>query len=175
MKLATNWKTIAPATALAALLVWGIAGQNRIEGAGSLTPPPGTPTPTMPTLQQIGDKVDTLASGGRNFALREATRVQVWDSRTGNFGPLQTVTGLTQVIESDGNFCARGNQGGAAWNKETRTWVVVSSIQGAVSMSRSALPSRRSCTMRPPSLWMPRRAMSMASIWPGGNFLTASK
>ena len=107
MKLATNWKTIAPATALAALLVWGIAGQNRIEGAGSLTPPPGTPTPTMPTLQQIGDKVDTLGSGGRNFALREATRVQVWDSRTGNFGPLQTVTGLTQVIESDGNFCVR--------------------------------------------------------------------
>ena len=26
-----------------------------------------------------------------------------------------------------------------------------------------------------PSLWMPRRAMSMVSIWLGGSFLTASK
>jgi hypothetical protein len=35
----------------------------------------------------------------------------------------------------------------------------------AVSLSTSALPSSRSCRMRAPSLWMPRRAMSMASIW----------
>jgi hypothetical protein len=28
---------------------------------------------------------------------------------------------------------------------------------------------------RAPSLWMPRRAMSMASIWLGGRRLTASK
>ena len=45
----------------------------------------------------------------------------------------------------------------------------------AVSMSISALPERRSCNTRAPSLWMPRRAMSTASIWLGGSFFTASK
>ena len=45
----------------------------------------------------------------------------------------------------------------------------------AVSMSTAALPSSRSCSTRAPSLWMPRRAMSMASIWLGGRRLTASK
>ena len=45
----------------------------------------------------------------------------------------------------------------------------------AVSISTSALPDRRSCNTRAPSLWMPRRAISMASIWLGGKRFTASK
>ena len=57
---------------------------------------------------------------------------------------------------------------------QCRTQIRVKSRR-AVSMSTTALPSSRSCSTRAPSLWMPRRAMSMASIWLGGRRLTASK
>ena len=137
MNLANNWKTIAPVTGLAALLIWGLAGQNKSVGAGSLTPPAGTPTPVMPTLEEVGDKVDTLGSSGKNFAIRYTSRVQVWNNETGALTPLQTVTGLTTVVESDGNFCARGVASGAVWNKKTGTWSVVSNIQGASNLVKS--------------------------------------
>jgi hypothetical protein len=135
MKLSTNLKTIAPMTGMAALLLWGVAGQYQSEGAGSLTPPPGTPTPVMPTLEEIADRLDTLpGSSGKNFALRYDTMVQVWNSKTGLFTPLQTVNPLQQVVESNGNFCALGNQGGSAWSKQTGSWSVVSGIQGATTL-----------------------------------------
>jgi hypothetical protein len=137
MNLTTNWKMITPVTGIAVLFFWVAAGQNKSEGAGSLTPPEGIPTPTMPSLEEIGDKVDTLGSSGKNFAIRYATSVQVWNGETGAFTPAQTVTGLANVIESDGNFGARGSSGGAAWNKQTGTWSVVTNIQGANSMLRS--------------------------------------
>ena len=137
MNLDTNWKTIVPVTGIAALLIWAIVGQNRIEGAGSLTPPPGEPVPTMPTLQQIAEKVDTLDSGGKNYALRFTTMVQVWNGETGLLGPKQEVTGLLSVVESDGNFCAYGTVRGYAWNKMTATWVEVSGITGTPRLTKS--------------------------------------
>ena len=138
MNLSSNWKTIVPATGLAALLIWGIAGQNKSVGAGSLTPPPGTPAPTMPTLQEIADKVDTLGSSGKNIGLRFQSKVQVWNGETGQLSPERQVTGLQNLIESDGNFCALGSSRGYAWNKMTNTWSETpNSISGASSLTQS--------------------------------------
>ena len=137
MKLASNLKTIAPMTGVAALLLWAVAGQFKSQGAGSLTPPAGTPTPTMPSLAEIGEKLDVLDSCGKNFALRNTTNVQVWNSATGLFTPAQTVTGLASVVESDGNFCALGSANAAAWNKSTASWSVVTNIPSASSVTKS--------------------------------------
>ena len=178
MKLATNWKTIAPVTGVAALLLWGIAGQSSSDGAGSLTPPEGEPEPTMPTLKEIGYKVDTLGSSGKNFAFRYSTRVEVWNSETGTIAPAHTVTGLVSVVESDGNFAALGNARGSAWNKKTGTWSTVTNIPGASNLVRAngnfciVGTSKAAAWSRMTGTWSERTISNPGSVEvSNGNFL----